>query len=117
MPDDKAISNLGGWRQISPPGAEPVYAYVDTISNTTINVSQQPLPDSFKDDVDSQIANMAKKFNATTKLDADDTKVYIGTSAKGPQSVIFTKNGLLILIKSQQTITDKSWIDYIQSLK
>ena len=115
-PKDKSIDKLGGWRRISPPEGEPVFAYSDKINNTPISVSQQPLPDSFKTGTDGQVAELAKKFNATTKIDADGTPVYIGTSAKGPQSVILAKNDVLILIKSQQKIEDPSWIEYIKSL-
>jgi hypothetical protein len=116
LPDSKSISSLGGWKRVSPPKADPVYAYVDTINGVAISVSQQPLPKSFKGNTDDQIAELAKKFNATTKIEADDTKVYIGTSAKGPQSVIFTKDYLLILIKSLKKIDNTSWTTYIKSL-
>jgi len=75
------------------------------------------LPASFKNNVDTQVGEVAKKFNATTQFQANDTKVYIGTSAKGPQSLIFTKNNTLVLIKSLQKVEDKSWVAYINSLK
>lgn len=116
LPSGKSIDSLGGWKRVSPSGSEPVYAYVDSIDGIPVSVSQQPLPASFKADIDGQVAELAKKFNATTKLDAGDTKVYLGTSAKGPQSVILTKNGLLILIKSQEKVTDGAWITYAKSL-
>lgn len=117
LPDNKSIDELGGWRRVSPAKSDPVFAYSDKIGTATITVSQQPLPDSFKGNVDSQVAEVAKKFSATTKIDADHTKVYIGTSTKGPQSVIFTKNNLLILIKSQVKIDDKDWASYAKSLR
>lgn len=116
LPEGKTISELGGWKRVSPSKSDPVYAYLDKIDNVPISVSQQPLPQTFKGGASDQVAELAKKFNATTKLDAGMTQVYIGTSAKGPQSAILTKNGLLILIKSQQKIGDKSWIKYITSL-
>jgi hypothetical protein len=116
LPSGKSIDSLGGWKRVSPAGADPVYAYIDSINGIPISVSQQPLPNSFKDNVDNQVADLAKKFNATTKLDASGTSVYLGTSAKGPQSVILTKNGLLILIKSQEKIDDSAWTDYAKSL-
>lgn len=116
LPGTKSVSELGGWRRISPPQKDPVFAYADTIGEVPISISQQTLPASFKSDVSGQVAEMAKKFNATTKLDAGDTKVYVGTSVKGPQSAILTKNGLLILIKSQSKIDDAAWIEYVKSL-
>lgn len=116
LPKGKTADQLGGWKRISPPKAEPVYAYSDTLDNVSINVSQQPLPKSFDENIDSQVAELAKKFNATDEVDANGTKIYIGTSAKGPQSTIFTKNGLLVLIKSQKKIDDKAWSFYVESL-
>jgi len=116
LPSGESISALGGWKRVSPPGSGPVYAYIDAIDGIAISVSQQPLPKSFEGHSDSQVAELAKKFNATTKIDASGTTVYLGTSAKGPQSVILTKNGLLILIKSQGKIEDSSWATYATAL-
>lgn len=117
LPESKSITQLGGWKRVSPPDSDPVYAFTDKIDDTIISVSQQPLPESFKQGgVDNQVADLAKKFNATTSFDAGATTAYIGTSAKGPQSVIFTKNSLLILIKSQAKIDEASWGRYIKSL-
>lgn len=117
LPESKSITQLGGWKRVSPPDSDPVYAYTDKINDIAISVSQQPLPDSFKQGgVDGKVADLAKKFNATTSFDAGTTTAYIGTSAKGPQSVIFTKNSLLILIKSQANIDEAAWIRYVKSL-
>lgn len=117
LPEGKSITSLGGWKRVSPSDGDPVYAYVDTIGGVSVSVSQQPLPDTFKGSTDENVAKVAKKFNATNKLEAGNTTAYIGTSAKGPQSVIFSRNGLLILIKSQKQIDNKAWIGYIESLQ
>lgn len=116
LPKGKTISELGGWNRVSPPKNDPVFAYADTIDGVVISVSQQPLPQSFKNDTDNQVAELAKKFNATDKLNADSLSVYIGTSVKGPQSVIFASDNLLILIKSEKKISDASWTKYAESL-
>ncbi len=116
LPKDKSIDELGGWQRISPPKSDPVFAYTDIVDTIPVTVSQQPLPGSLEGDTNSQVAELAKKFNATTKIDAGGTTVYVGTSAKGPQSAILTKNKLLILIKSQQNISNASWATYAQSL-
>lgn len=117
LPNGTSVDELGGWKRVSPPNEDPVFAYVDAIDDVSVTVSEQPLPKTLKTNTDAQVSELAKKFNATATIDAGDTKAYIGTSAKGPQSVIFTKNGLLILIKSQKQITNKAWIAYIESLK
>lgn len=116
LPSNKSIGSLGGWQRVSPAGSAAVYAYADTITGVPVTVSEQPIPDSFKSDTSGQIAQLAQSYNATDTLDADGVKVYVGTSAKGPQSVILTKNNLLILIKSQQKISDSAWISYAKSL-
>jgi hypothetical protein len=116
LPKDKSINTLGGWKRVSPDDSNPVFAYADSINNIAISVSQQPLPDAFRKNSKESIADLAKQFAATDKVDASGTEVYIGTSSKGPQSVIFTKNGLLVLIKSQQKANDETWISYVESL-
>ncbi|MDN5275136.1 MAG: hypothetical protein JWP06_1037 [Candidatus Saccharibacteria bacterium] len=116
LPEGKSITDLGGWKRVSPAKSDPVYAYIDEIGAVSINVSEQPLPQSFVGNTDDQVAELAKKFSATNKISAGDIKVYAGTSSKGPQSIIFTKNSLLILIKSQEKIDDAAWIKYIKSL-
>ncbi len=116
LPSGKSIDQLGGWSRVSPPNRNPVFAYVDKIGDVQINVSEQPLPKEFKSDISHQVENLAKAYTATDKVDAGGTTFYVGTSAKGPQSVIFNKNDLLILIKSSAKIDDKDWTKYVQSL-
>ena len=116
LPGDKTIEQLGDWERVSPPNSDPVFAYVDTIDSVSISVSQQPVPASFNGSVDQKVADLAKSYSATKQISAGDTKVYIGTSSKGPQSTIFVKNKVLVLIKSQNKIDDKSWATYITSL-
>lgn len=116
LPGGKSIAELGGWQRVSPPENEPVYAYTDAIGDVSISVSQQVLPAPFKQDTDKHVAELAKQYSATTKIDHEGTKAYVGTSAQGPQSAITTKNNLLILIKSERAIPSSKWGSYIQSL-
>lgn len=116
LPTGKTIQDYGGWTRVSPPNRDPVFAYVDTIGGIPINVSQQPLPKEFSDQPDEQIESLAQGYLATKKLKVGSTTVYLGTSGKGPQSVIFTKNNLLILIKASAGVADEQWKEYIQSL-
>lgn len=115
-PVGKDINQLGGWTRVSPVNRNPVFAYADHIGNIPITVSQQPVPSEFDDDTASQIDLLAAGYNANEKITVGDISVHIGTSAKGPQSVIFTKKGLLILIKSSAKISNDSWATYINSL-
>jgi len=115
LPSGKTIKDLGGWERISPLNTAPVFAYADTIDDISVSISQQPLP--FTGNVDEQVGQLAAAYSATNTIDASGTKVYVGTSAKGPQSTIFSKKDLLILIKSQAKINNESWTRYISSLQ
>lgn len=117
LPNGKSIKELGGWKRVSPPEAAPVFAYSDKVGDVSIAVSQQSLPDDLKDDTASQMTELAKSFNATDKLTTNNgTIIYIGTSARGPQSVILNIDNLLILIKSTDKIEDEYWAKYVDSL-
>lgn len=115
LPAGKSIESLGGWTRVSPPSASPVYAFVDRIDGVDIIVSQQPLPDAFSQS--TAVEEFAKNYSADHKLSVEGTDVFVGTSSKGPQSLIFTKSGLLILIKSSTKLDDSKWADYIGSLQ
>jgi hypothetical protein len=117
LPAGKKIDQLGGWAKISPPGRSPVYTYADSIDGVRIDVSEQPLPANFRSDTAEKIDELANGFGATDKVTVDDRLVYIGTSAAGPQSVITTKNNLLILIRSTSLISDSKWVAYIAALR
>lgn len=117
LPTGKNISEFGGWTLISPKGTDPVYTYVDKVDGVSINVSEQKLPENFKDDIEQNIENLAISFNADEKISTNDLIIHIGTSVEGPQSIIFNKNDLLILIKSDTSINNNQWIEYINSLQ
>ncbi len=116
LPQRTQINDLGGWQRVSPAGSDPIFAYKDTVEEVAISVSQQPLPAAFAGNVDASIKQLADSYSATTMIEAGGTKVYIGRSSRGPQSVIFAKNNTLVLIKSQQTISQAEWIRYINDL-
>jgi len=116
LPVDKSIEQLGGWKRVGPPKGEAIFAFSDKVDNVRIDVTEQPLPESFKSGTASKVSDLALGYAANTKLTSDDTTIYVGTSIKGKQSVILTKYNLLILIKSQNRIDDDSWKDYIRKL-
>lgn len=117
LPSGKSPEDLGGWRRVSPSDRNPVYAYPDTVAGVSIIVSEQPIPDNFKADLTGSIEKLSDGYSAGRTFDVDGTLVHIGKSAKGPQSLIFTKRDLLILIKSSSTIPDDQWKTYIKSLR
>lgn len=117
LPVGKSIEQLGGWTRVSPPDRNAVFAFMDYIGQDRIVVSQQPLPEDFKEDTESQVEQLAKGYKATEKITVTGMTVHIAKSAKGPQSVVFAKKGLLVLIRSSVTISNDQWISYIDSLQ
>lgn len=107
------------WKIVSPPEADPVYAYTDKINDVPISISQQPIPDTLKPNVEENIEGLAQNFDADVRYKAEGTVIYVGTSAKDsrPQSAILVKNDLLILIKSKSPISEQDWIKYVNSLR
>jgi hypothetical protein len=117
LPAGKTIESLGGWGRVSPPDKEPVFAYVDRVGEVGINVSQQPLPARFASNTADELAKLAEQFNANEKLTAGELTLYVGTSIKGPQSVVFIKDTLLILIRSDAKLANEQWTEYANSLQ
>lgn len=118
LPKGESINTLDGWQKLTSPDGDVFYAFVDTISGVTVNVSQQQLPGKFKNNLDNSMVAMARAENLNTRLEAaNGVKIYLGVSAKGPQSVMFTKNDVLVSMKSWATISDADWITYINSLE
>ena len=116
-PKGTSIDSFGGWTRVSPPDRNPVFAYVQTLGDSTISVSQQPLPDNLKVDSEQALSALAKDFRANEMITAGDTSAYIETKNNGAQSVLFIKNGLLILIKSSRSVANTTWVEYIISLE
>lgn len=117
LPAGKTIDQLGGWTKVSPAKTDPVFAYVDTLSGITIRVSQQQLPSAFKDDAEDQVKSLAEEFTNAQVINVGDTTVYIDQPKKGAQSVIFTKNQLLISIRASAVIDTGFWANYVSSLQ
>lgn len=116
LPYERTVEDLGGWRRVSPIEKEPVFAYEDAIGDVAISVSQQPIPESFSSNIAGSVRELAERGSYANVIEAGDTQVYIGRSARGPQSAVFAKNNVLIFIKSQKTISNAEWARYIEQL-
>lgn len=116
-PNGVTADQLGGWTRVSPPSADAVYAYADRIDTVPIIVSQQPLPKAFLDDTTSKIKDLATNYAATEHLTIDGIDVYIGKAASGQQSVVLSKQRLLILIKTNTAVDHGKLLQYIHSLR
>jgi hypothetical protein len=115
-PQGKDIGSLGGFARVSPPGNEPVYAFIDSIDGVTIKVSQQKLPKQLQTNTDEEVKKLAEGFNAIEVINESNPKAYVGMDITGAQSVVFHKNGLLVLINSQKKIDNDRWAEYITKL-
>ena len=92
-------------------------SYVDKIGGVAVTVSEQELPQRFKQDQASQLQSFAKEIYANEQVTAGDVKVYIGQSVKGPQTAVFIKNNLLIFVTSNSKVSNEDWKQYITELK
>ena len=116
LPTGKNIDQLGGWTRVSPTDRNPAYAYTDQIGSIKIIVSQQPIPDDFKKDA-SKIKQFAQTYSAGHEITDGDTRIYSGVAEDGPESIIFSKNNLLIFIKADRALAESELISYIRSLQ
>lgn len=114
-PGGVAIDKLGGWKPVCPPDSTPTYAFTDKLDGVPVVVTQQKLPEDFQQSPTTRIQEIAKNYD--TKLSTVNLLTYLGTNAKGPQSVIATDYRLLILIQSTATIDDDDWVSYLDSFQ
>lgn len=94
-----------------------VAQFTDKISLIDVTVSEQELPETFKSSPDDKVAELAKNINANEVINEANPKAYLGTSLKGPQTVLFHKKGLLIFISSTAAIEKSEWASYITKLQ
>lgn len=114
LPADKTIEDLGGFAKVSPENSASAYAFKDLVGNVPIIVTQQVQPDGLKEQ--QKIEDFAKANNLTKNLQIDDKTIYIGKSDKGPQSLMFIKDGNLVFIKAEQEVDEVSWVQYVTNL-
>ncbi len=105
--------------KVSPPQNDPVYAYISEFSGVELRISQQQIPSDFDGVVSQRVEEVARSFQATDKLQVDEVTVYHGFSDKfgGVQSLIFTKDDLLVFVSSPKSFSEIEWAGYISGLK
>lgn len=94
-----------------------VVNYRDSIGGVPIVVSQQQLPSDFQNDTGDKLKKLAEGFAANEQITTANPTAYLGTSEKGPQTVIFSKKGLLVFIQSTKKIDNHDWAEYITNLQ
>lgn len=108
-------AQLGGDVRFDP--NRKVVSFKDSIGGVEITVSQQPLPEGFKDNLDDKVKKLAEDFSAKEVLSTANPTAYLGTAVEGPQTVIFAKKDLLVFILSTKKIDNHDWAEYITNLK
>ncbi len=97
--------------------SKKVASFTDKLNGYEITVSMQPIPANFKPNIGDNVKKVAEQFAANTVLQVDNGSAYLGTSAKGPQSLVGYRGDLLVFMKSETKIDNKAWTDYFNSLK
>lgn len=94
-----------------------VVGFRDAIGSVAITVSQQRLPEGFSEDTQNKVKRLAEDFSAKEVISTSSPTAFLGTSSKGPQTVIFAKNGVLVFLQSTKPIDTHDWAEYITALK
>lgn len=115
LPGGKESNTTNGKLRFDPD--KQVASFTDTIGPTTITVSQQPIPENFKNNIDEEVKKLAEGFSATEIINESNPKAYLGNDVKGAQTVIFHKNGVLVFILSSRAIEKYQWAEYITLLQ
>lgn len=100
----------------SPPSnADPSYVYADTLedaNNTQLFVTQQRVEGDFN------LKAVADSFQATNIISVDSNLIYHGLNERtGIQSLMFIKDGSLVLIRSPYKLPDETWASYYLDLQ
>lgn len=104
-------------KQTSYDGTKNTYSFTDTVSGKSILVSQQPVPAKFKSATEA-VATVAQSLGAKESTTTSNGTAYIATDEKSnSQTVVFTKNELLLFIQSPFKHSATEWSSYINSLK
>jgi hypothetical protein len=114
LPNGKVDSTGSGKVAFDP--THDVVSFTDKIGGVDVTVSEQPLPATFKNDPEGQVATLAKNLNANEVINESNPKAYLGRSIKGPQTVLFTKNNLLVFIYAPGALDKAALAEYITLL-
>lgn len=95
-----------------------LYKYNDTYKGVSLTISQQPLPDTLRQDK-TKLKDIAKaSIGATEKFETVHGDVYITTDeTTGMQRMIVSHRQLLIFIQSAKTLSTADWVIYVQALE
>ena len=96
-----------------------VSIYKDVIGGVEATVSQQVIPENLKDNP-SEMQKLALSLSdkvSSNRYETEKGIIYIATTTKNTNIVIFGYNDLLVFIRSTALVDDQTWIDYVNGLK
>jgi|GEM_PF-3386157 hypothetical protein len=92
--------------------------YTDTLDGTNFTVTQQLVSEELAQGGDQQVENLARALPvpAESVLQIDDTTIFVGVSEQNRQTLLFTKENVLIFINTEGLIDEATWVGYVSSL-
>ena len=101
--------------QVAYDSTKGVAVYSIKLKDRNLVVSQQLLPEGFKSDPTSRLKTLAETIYAKDAIAGKNSTAYLGTSIKGPQTLVFVTNELLVFIKSDGKIDNDQWRTLLDS--
>ncbi len=101
--------------QVAYDSTKGVAVYSIKLKDRNLVVSQQLLPEGFKSDPTSRLKTLAETIYAKDAIAGKNSTAYLGTSIKGPQTLVFVTNELLVFIKSDGKIDNDQWRTILDS--
>jgi hypothetical protein len=100
------------------PSGSVIFTVQQFDGNNEIQITEQEMPENFLGQEATEIEKMAKELQAVSVIQIDENKIYHGLSENtGVQTLITSKNELLIFIRSNVPQSDDYWMSYYLSLK
>ncbi|HEX9678998.1 MAG TPA: hypothetical protein VGA08_00010 [Candidatus Saccharimonadales bacterium] len=88
------------------------------LNGVSVTISQQVLPEDVKskpDGVEKLAISLSDK-QTINRLVTDKGLAYLVTAESGQQTLIFSHLGLLVFLRSPLTLTDETWVNFVNSL-
>lgn len=115
-PQSSATAATSGTPQVAYDSARNTYSFTDVLKQKPIVVSQQPIPSKFSD-ANTAVSKIAIAMGAKESVDTAIGTAYVLTDTKAnAQTIVFTKNNLLVFIQSPFTHPNEDWKHYIEAL-
>ncbi len=116
-PVDSTNNGIHGTPQVAYDGKRNTYSFTDTLAGQAIVVSQQPIPATYKTAVDA-VSKIAVSLKASQTLATSSGAAFIANDAKSnAQTIVFSKNNLLVFVQSPFAHTSDQWQAYINGLQ